>query len=132
MPDRILFTPTTFQVRAISPDVLTRDGSPHTGIWESPPLNPRGDSSLFTLDRLILLISSDDEVTLPVEFSFNGGRTWPVEREGQILESEEGIQRIAYFPSVTGFDLRFRIRFEPDSRLTIQDYITKLVRRSNV
>lgn len=120
-------------VRRMDSTSYQRAGSPHTGLWESPMLNQKGSSNEETLKRLVLLVDSPDAVTLDVDFSGDGGVTWPQQIAGNVLASNGEIQRVEYFPlNLTGFDLRFRIRFEPDSGLKVPGFIVNTLQRSEL
>jgi hypothetical protein len=111
---------------------MTRAGSGFEAIWESPVLN-NGEQfrELTTLTLIELTYSSTGNTSIILEAKADNG-AWTMPLSGTALplaNTGGGLKTVTAGFNLTGFDLRFRLRFTEASRPEIHSYEPRLVVR---
>jgi hypothetical protein len=127
-----LYYTSTTQVYRMASGATTRAGSTFEGLWESPLLNNMQDfRELSTLTLIELSYSSTEATTIIVEAKAdNGDWTMPLSGTSVTIANTAGtLKTVSVGFNITGFDVRFRIRFNQPSRPNIHAYEPRLVVR---
>jgi hypothetical protein len=125
----ILFADGGNQVRRINESLLTRpEGFPST-YWVSPALNSEIEDLEATLTLITLMYIATGVGTLLLDVSKDGGQTWEQEKSLEVSEALV-IRRVSAGFNLTGFDLRFRIRFPESPLILIHEYSARILPRS--
>jgi hypothetical protein len=127
-----LYYTTANQVYRMASGVTTRVGATFEGMWESPPLNNMQDfRELSTLTLIELSYSSTEATTIIVEAKADNGEwTMPLSGTPVTIANTAGtLKTVSVGFNITGFDVRFRIRFNQASRPNIHAYEPRLVVR---
>lgn len=103
-----------------------------SGFWESPTLNrtEAGQQAVWTLKKLLLYYSANDDVRVLLQTTGDGGRIWS-ETIGWDLKAGRGaIKSSLKGVNQTGFDLRFRLGFRNKRPVSILAYRPTLIERA--
>lgn len=112
---------------------LDRDSVEDNAYWVSPTLNQGDAQAEYSLIRLVLRYEAEDDTSLIVQASGDGGETWtPGFIEEVVLNKTSGdIRRAVQGFNVTGYDLRFRILFPSDAKVKLHRWRAELLQRGH-
>lgn len=128
----VLMADSENRVMKFDESVQQAAGEDFDAVWESPSLN-RGDPSyLWTLTGVDLLYAAEEDTTVQVEASPDGGETYLNLREVELSggTAEEHIQHVQL--RVTGDDIRVRVTFNTNFVVNLLAYRPWLKRRGRV
>jgi hypothetical protein len=118
----VVFEETEKQIDSVSFD----------GRWDSPSLNQelRGNS----LVQVSFKYSAEGVTNLTIFASSDGGATWPGQYSVSILGTvaDQTSWGHAFFDSVTGPDLRFRVLLDTDVLVNVYSYSVRVIERGAV
>lgn len=98
--------------------------------WVSPSLSPGNEDT--TLRTLGFQYSAEKDTFFEVDVSGDGGNNWPETRRYDVTATDKQIRRIRLAFNVTGYDLRFRIKFPTEDVIKIYSYYPSLVKRGRI
>lgn len=131
--DHLVFATTDHQVMTIDESVVTTPDGTFIADWISQSLNREDAAHEYTIRLLKLWYTAQDDTTISVSVSGDGGETWNETRVVEILATTGSRTRAVNIPfGTTGFDLRFRIRFDTDVLVNVWKYRPRLIKRGPV
>jgi hypothetical protein len=125
----VLFADGDNSIRHIDESVLLRDGGFPDTYWVSPSLNNQIEDLEATLTLVTLMYVATAAGTLLLDVSKDGGLTWEQEKSLAVAETSV-VRRVSAGFNLTGYDLRFRIRFPSASLVLVHEYSARLLPRS--
>jgi len=130
----ILFSDANNKTRIIDESEVLRQGLfSFTGKWESPTLNRKDPTKIYTLRKVMILYESSANTTISIYPTGDGGETYGRVRTLDVLEtSGSSMRRGVVGFNTSGFDLRFRIDLDTDEVVTIYGYKGTVVERSDI
>lgn len=129
-PDRaLIFADIDNRVQRIKESVGTIGGYPFDAWWDSPALNREDTGREYTIRKLMLFYSAEENSSFVVQASGNGGRTWNQWKRVGVLECAGEIKRVLVSLNTTGGDLRFQLLFDRNAVINVFGYLPTLIRR---
>jgi hypothetical protein len=124
----LLFVDTTNQVQVFDESEKLGDGVAFDGHWTTATLN-RGEKAYeeFTLIAFRLYYSAEDDTTVTLNVSGDGGNTWSETKQLSISGTQNEIRRAAKGFNTTGYDLRVQIVFDTEVLVKIFGFRPTLV-----
>ncbi len=126
----LIYVDGTNRVQRIKESARTIGGFPFDAHWESPSLNREDTGREYTLRKLMLFYSAEENSSFVVQVSGNGGKTWNEEKRVGVLGCEGEVKRVLVSLNTTGGDLRFNIIFNKNGITNVFGYLPTLIRRS--
>jgi len=126
----IIFADLTHQIQHIDESADTIQG-----FWESPSINRielSQQTAVWSMTTLLLYYTAQEDYSLGISVTGDGGRIWQEESTWTLLASRGGIRNSLKGVNVTGFDLRFRLIFREAQPISIHAYRPKLIPRGTL
>jgi len=129
MERALIFADTSNRVQRIKESVRTIGGYPFDAYWESPTLNREDPGREYTIRKLMLFYSAEEDSSFIVQASGNGGKTWNQWKRVGVLRCVGEIKRVLVGLNTTGGDLRFQLLFDRNGIINVFGYLPTLIRR---
>ena len=125
----LLFSNPLNEVQAITEEILTFNGASVEAHWESPTLSrgPMGEEA--TLRTVGFQYACEIDTSFFVDVSGDGGQSYTETLEILTVNTNQQVRRVRQAFNTSGYDLRFRVRFNADTVLKLFSYYPSLVTR---
>lgn len=128
----VLFADSDNRVQKQDESEKLADGAPFSPVWVSPSLNRGEPSFLWTIMELQLIYTAEDDTSITVEASGNGGDTWVNFREVDLFGGTSEVRSVNVRLNATGDDVRVRVTFNTDNLVNLLGYRPRLIQRGDV
>ncbi len=131
----LVFATTGNAVVRIDETATAKIAAAYTAEWQSPTLNVVEEGKEMTLASLDLYYAAGAATSVDISASSDGGETFSTPQTIALLAVIDQIRRVRVDfndPSVTGFDLRFRIQMILTDIVNIYGYRPHLIDRGDL